>query len=215
VQNSVETTARDVSNRARGVVAEARGALKRGSTDERVLRERIRAELGLVVSYPGAITVSVHEGAAVLEGAVLEGEADAMRSAVARVRGVRSVEDRLERHVAPAPELGLQGGPRRVGLRIEFLQERWSPAARVLAAAAGGIVAMSALRRLSPRSGSLMFGSVGLLAGAATTSRQGISSPAAQAPRGISSPISSAPVRSDRSATTRSACKRPSNTTGP
>jgi hypothetical protein len=40
-----------------------------------------------------------------------EGEADALWSAVARVRGVRSVEDHLERHVAPAPELGLQGGP--------------------------------------------------------------------------------------------------------
>ncbi len=91
------------------MVAEARGALKRGRTDERVLRER--AELRLVVSDPGTITVSVHDGAAVLEGAVLEGEVDALRSAVARVRGVRSVEDRLERHVAPARSSGYRTDP--------------------------------------------------------------------------------------------------------
>jgi hypothetical protein len=55
-----------------------------------------------------------------------------------------------------------------VGPRFELLQEHWSPAARLLAGAAGGIVAIGALRRPGSGSGGLALAGVGLLARAAT-----------------------------------------------
>ena len=95
-------TRRDLANRARGLVASARRPFISTSTDDSVIRERVRAELGHVVSHPRSVEVHVEEGRVALTGSVLEDEAADLVSHVAKVRGVVDVADNLVRH--PAPE---------------------------------------------------------------------------------------------------------------
>jgi osmotically-inducible protein OsmY len=72
---------------------------------------RVRAELARVVSHPRAIEVTIiHEGCVSLGGPILSSEADAALAAVARVRGVATVEDNLERHESAEGVPALQGG---------------------------------------------------------------------------------------------------------
>ena len=49
--DAVDSTSRDVGNRARGVVAELRGRLASGQVDDGVLHERVRARIGTVVGH--------------------------------------------------------------------------------------------------------------------------------------------------------------------
>jgi uncharacterized membrane protein len=77
---------------------------------------------------------------------VLEHEADALLRRVGRVRGVRGVEDRLERHRDAGDVPGLQGGVRRRGPRPAFAQTVWSPTARVAAGTAGLALVLTGLR---------------------------------------------------------------------
>jgi osmotically-inducible protein OsmY len=88
---------RDLSHRAAGAVARARGALRRRHVDDDVLIERVRAQLGRVVSHPHAIAVNANGGSVRLRGSILESELPRLMRAVARVRGVRGVEHELER----------------------------------------------------------------------------------------------------------------------
>ena len=54
------------------------------------------AALGRVVSHSGAIQVTVTNGAATLLGQVLPDELSPLLDTVSRVRGIQSVENRLE-----------------------------------------------------------------------------------------------------------------------
>ena len=55
--DGLDALSRDVGNRARGAVAEARNTMRPDHVDARKLEERVRAELGRVVSHPRAIDV--------------------------------------------------------------------------------------------------------------------------------------------------------------
>jgi hypothetical protein len=88
---------RDFSHRAAGTLARARGALRRRPVDDDVLVERVRAKLGRVVSHPHAIAVNASDGQVRLRGPILYSEFPRLMRSVARVRGVRGVEDALER----------------------------------------------------------------------------------------------------------------------
>lgn len=123
--------ARDLRNRARGIVAETRSTLKRESVDDNVLVDRVRAKIGRAVSHPSEIEVIAQDGKVVLWGPILEDEIDDLIAAAFSVRGVRSVESRLEAHTAAENIPGLQAGSRR-GHRSEFLQENWAPGTRLL-----------------------------------------------------------------------------------
>src|SRR5678816_4408767 len=57
--DAVGATSRDVTNRARGVVAELRGRLRREHVDDQVLRERVRARVGAVVGHAAALETYV------------------------------------------------------------------------------------------------------------------------------------------------------------
>ncbi len=87
---------RDVANRARGVAAEIGSLTKSGETNDQVLEERVRAELGRVVARPSSIEVGALAGTVVLSGAVRADEVDDLLSAVRGVAGVEDVENRLE-----------------------------------------------------------------------------------------------------------------------
>ena len=95
---SVAKKSRDLGNRTRGLVAEAGSRLRREQADDRVLGERVRSELGHVVSHPSGIDVTVREGRATLSGHLLAGEHEPLLLAVVRVRGISDVEDRLQVH---------------------------------------------------------------------------------------------------------------------
>jgi osmotically-inducible protein OsmY len=90
--------ARDVGNRARGLVAKARQRLTCEEVSDELLVERVRARLGHVVSNPRSITVTAREGHVTLSGPVLTREAARLLAAVSSVAAVTSVEDQLERH---------------------------------------------------------------------------------------------------------------------
>ena len=65
---------RDLRHRASGVAAGARHLVHREQVSDRVLEERVRAELGRWVSHPHAVSVSVRDGRVLRGGAVLTPE---------------------------------------------------------------------------------------------------------------------------------------------
>lgn len=110
-------TCRHMSNRTLGLAAKAGSRLRRDDASDSVLEARVRSKMGRAVSHASAITVDVHEGQVVLSGQVLAAELDGLLSAVKAVRGVQSVENRLEVHDSAETSPSLQGnGHRLAGL---------------------------------------------------------------------------------------------------
>jgi hypothetical protein len=144
---AVGKTRRDLGNHARGVAATVQSRFGSGDADDRVVTERVRAQLGRAVSHPGAIQVTAELGVVTLSGDVLEGEADELLAQARGVRGVTSVEDQLRRHTSPGNIPALQGESRGPANRFELFQENWTPAARFLVGLAGSALASSALKR--------------------------------------------------------------------
>ena len=147
-EDAQRVVVRDASHRAIGLMAQARRAIRSDeSVDDAVLAERVRSALGRFTSHPGAIEVSANAGVVSLQGPVLAEEAQMLVDCVGAVRGVERVDDQLERHDDAGDISALQGGEARSGARSEFLQENWSPSARVLAGAAGAALAATGMLR--------------------------------------------------------------------
>ena len=107
---ALDALGRDAANRARGLAAETRSRMRADSSNARKLQERVRAELGRVVSHPQAIDVYVSaDGCVCLTGPVLMEEADSAISAIQSVKGVQEVDDRLERYATTEHVPSLQG----------------------------------------------------------------------------------------------------------
>jgi uncharacterized membrane protein len=88
---------------------------------------------------------------------------------VRSVRGVRSVENRLRAHVEPGDTPALQGATPRPGpARWAFSQKQWSPTARLLAGATGGVLSLYGLRRAGAAGVALAATGATLLARAVT-----------------------------------------------
>jgi hypothetical protein len=109
--DAVDATSRDVTNRARGVVAELRGRLAREQVSDDVLRERVRARIGSVVGHAAGLDTRVTDGRVTLRGPVLRAEVERLMRSVGGVRGVTEVIDELEVHEVPGDVPGLQGRP--------------------------------------------------------------------------------------------------------
>lgn len=140
--DALDALGRDVVNRSRGVVAETVGAMRHEPVSAPKLVERVRAELGRVVSHPRAVDVQVSDdGTVCLCGPILAEEADAALASVGKVRGVRGIEDQLDRHDSAAGVPSLQGGRTRPGRRSALMQRSWSPTTTALAALAGTALA--------------------------------------------------------------------------
>ena len=126
--HALDALGRDAASRARGLAAETRSRMRSDATDARKLQERVRAELGRVVSHPRAIEVYVSaHGCVCLAGPVLMEEADAAISAIQAVRGVVELDDRLERYADTEHVPSLQGERVR-----PTVPRSWSPAAKAL-----------------------------------------------------------------------------------
>jgi uncharacterized membrane protein len=133
----LDAAGRDLAHRTRGLGARARLAFDHSLAEDDVVAERVRSTLGRVVSHPGAIHVSVALGRVELRGVILTREHPRLISAIAGVRGVEELDDRLEVHEHARRISALQGGRVREPPRFELLRDTWSPAARLLVGAAG------------------------------------------------------------------------------
>jgi hypothetical protein len=146
-ENAVQTTSRDLRNRAYGIAAGAKALFKKDDVTDDVLVERVRSKLGRVVSHPHSIEVSAHLGTVTLSGPILEIEVEPLINCVSSVAGVNDVMNNLEAHKEVGDVPGLQGGVRRPGERFEFMQHNWSPAARLLAGTLGGALTLFGVKR--------------------------------------------------------------------
>jgi len=184
----VQTTARDACQRTQGLVAEARAWLRSEEVSDDVLRERVRAHMGHVVSHPHAIEVSVRDGRVTLRGPVLSRELQNLLRCMDAIPGVRGVDNQLEVHTR-ADIAALQGGSCR-------LATGWPPAARMIAGAIGcGLMANCMAQRTAGAAllGTLGFGlflrsvtnmDLGRVLGTSTTGRPGTSRRQPAAPSG-------------------------------
>jgi hypothetical protein len=143
---------RDLRHRASGVAAGARHLVHREQVSDRVLEERVRAELGRWVSHPHAVTVTARDGRVLLGGAVLAAEHAHLTRAVAGVRGVRQVDSQVMAYEKPDGMPMLQGGIVRSGRRPPWPRgKRHAPATQLLGVTAGAaLVAGGALQRGLP-----------------------------------------------------------------
>lgn len=139
--DAIDATSRDVRNRASGLTAEVRASSADDAPSDRVLEERVRAELGRVCSHPRAIDVTVIDGVVRLSGPILASAADDLVSSVRSIRGVRAVENQLGIHATADNIPSLQGGRTRPGRRWPLLQGSSSPTTQVVM----GLIALVAL----------------------------------------------------------------------
>jgi uncharacterized membrane protein len=162
---------RDLTNRARGLAAVARRPFNGDLADDEIIVDRVRAELGRVVSHPGAIDVIVDDGVVTHSGAVLSDEAPSLLRSTWRVRGVEDVVDELDRHETADDVPALQGNARPAGATFELRQQNWSPAARLVTGITGGALMSMALREredMGPLDALLGLAGLGLLTRATT-----------------------------------------------
>jgi BON domain len=96
-------TLEDASNRARGIVAEARSLWSAEPVPDDLLTERVRARLGQVCARPRDVVVDVHDGRVVLHGAVADDEYDRVLRRVRWTPGVQAVEHDLTVRAEPHP----------------------------------------------------------------------------------------------------------------
>ncbi|HYE36323.1 BON domain-containing protein [Methylocaldum sp.] len=153
--DAFEVALRDLRNRSVGVVSELNSWLTAGPAPDEVLVDRIRSNIGRVVSHPKVIGVKVQDGFVTLSGPVLAHEHKAVYRCVLSTRGVRGVDDRLEVHETAEQIPELQGGVPRRRVRPDILQENWAPATRLIAGATGSTLAINALRHASPLTAAL------------------------------------------------------------
>lgn len=131
--HGASVVARDTRNRVVGVGAGLRSLFDRGHPDDAVLVQRVRSDLGRVVTHPHSIKVEANDGVITLSGPILEDEVPLLLDCALGVPGVRDLQNRLEVHAEPRDVPGLQGTPRqRPSHRFTFMQENWSPAALLL-----------------------------------------------------------------------------------
>jgi uncharacterized membrane protein len=134
--------AQDISNRARGAWAEVTKMFTSDRPSDQVLEARVRSKMGRVVSHPHAIHVAANNGHITLEGTVAQNELNALLNCVNKVRGVQSVDNRLQHAEEQGGEM--QGQRRFAGETLGESHEGWSPA-RLGAGALGlGLSALGA-----------------------------------------------------------------------
>lgn len=138
---ALDVATRDLENRARGVVAEAKGIFTKDSPTDETIVQRARARLGRVCSHPSLIETSCEDGVLILEGPVLAKEHTRLLEAMSKVKGVRGVESYLESYDQIPAE---HGGPQPIRRRA---QRRWTPSTKLLASVGGASLCVFGLRR--------------------------------------------------------------------
>jgi len=149
-RRSADAAVKDVTNRTRGTFAELRSSIAPQFVPDEVLVERVRSKLGRCVSHPSSIQVTAHDGRVALSGTILSSEVHNVLSAVQAIHGVTGINNGLEMHEESANVPQLQGGTPHTGEATELMQQRWSPATRMAAGAAGTALMINCLARRTP-----------------------------------------------------------------
>ncbi len=104
----------DWINRTRGQVMEWRKRSAEGIVEDDTLKERARAQVGHVVSHPGALEFQARQGLVIIAGPVLCGEKQHIEERLRKTRGVQSWDlSGIVEHETAANIPGLQGEARR------------------------------------------------------------------------------------------------------
>ena len=152
-REELDATSRDLSNRARGIVATTapRFSTDQDEVPDAVLVERVRAKLGRVCSHPRAIDVIASNGEVTLSGPILAAEAENVMAYVASVRGVRNVVNGLDVRQSAEGIPALQGQGRTANWGLNVAPRTWAPSTRVLvgASALASAVCLAAYARRS------------------------------------------------------------------
>lgn len=159
----VHKGARDLSHRARGLVAESKAFFRDEDVPDEVLTARVRSKLGRLVGHPHAIDVSTRDGRVELRGLILSEDEDGLSASVALIPGVRGVDSHLEVHETPDHIAALQGGDRHERQRGRA-SERWSPLLRLVAGAFAVGLFAAGMRRRDRLGALLRLGGMAVLA---------------------------------------------------
>src|SRR5579859_7190057 len=135
---AIGKASRDLSNRARGAVADARSRLSLRDVSDEVLVEQVRARLGRVCSFPHLVEVSARDGVIRLRGGALESEHDNFISAISSLRHVSSVRNELKTYKSPQDIAGIHEGT----IRRKEPAAGSTPAARLAMGLAGAALAL-------------------------------------------------------------------------
>ncbi len=88
-------TAENLGNHAKGVVAEAAGVIRRSPITDQELIERARAKVSELIQNAGNIQVTAANGRITLSGPVLASQVQNIVEQVARMPGVKRVQNHL------------------------------------------------------------------------------------------------------------------------
>jgi hypothetical protein len=158
-------TGKHLGNRTKGLVAEAGSKLRREETvDEQVLGDRVRSKLGRILSNPSAVEVTSVDGLVILSGSVPSSEKDRLLSTVAKVKGVKDVEDQLEVHEHGGETFFLEGD----GKSRSRLARAWKPATLILAGTGGAALALAGFKRRDKVGTALGAAGLGIVANSFT-----------------------------------------------
>jgi hypothetical protein len=149
-RRAVDATICDMSNRARGIAASARGRWSGAPIDDITMVERVRARMGRVSTHPRAIDVDARDGVVTLSGPILAAEVQDVMSTTAGVAGVVSVVNELDVHDSAEGIPSLQGEGQRAGSSYDLFQRTWAPGTRALVGigiAAASLAAVNYARR--------------------------------------------------------------------
>ncbi len=146
VEDAAFVGARDLSHRIEGAIARFIGKRHHEDVADDVLVARVRAKLGHVCAHPGAIEVIAKgNGCIELKGPIVAADANRVVAAIASVRGVREIDDDLERRAETGDEAALQGRA-----QPSPLVRLWTPATRLAAGGLAAAMAVSSLLRGRP-----------------------------------------------------------------
>jgi hypothetical protein len=107
---AINKRTRDLMHRAVGSLAELRSGIRDRAVDipDEILVQRVRSQLGHVVSHPGLLEVSARQGYVSVRGPVLPEEAAGIRKRLTKIRGVKDCRAELE----PQADLNRVSGSR-------------------------------------------------------------------------------------------------------
>jgi hypothetical protein len=207
--DGLAATARDVRNRSAGAAAGLRSRFRDEQVDDAILHDRVRSAIGRVSAHPGAMTVTVSQGRVTLSGNVLVDEVNDLIGRVERVRGVGEVRNELAMHRTPegVPELQGARGSRQYGAQ----ENTWTPTARLVLGAAGGVIALQGARMKGPGGRALTFLGSGILSRAASRVpplRQAETSTESEPPADSVTPRATEPEPATESTTKRRRSRR-------
>src|SRR5919108_5811119 len=74
--DAIEVGSRDLKNRALGLAAQTKKLIVKESISDKLLADRIRSDLGFLVSHPGSIEIKAKDGTVALSGPIFKSEVD-------------------------------------------------------------------------------------------------------------------------------------------